>query len=274
MAITHSLGQRTVASSIPAPLQASLLIISLAFCATARAQIDQAHPPSSTANPKPTLAPQNSGSHGGSRAEVSFHGDLLTVVANNSSLNQVLREVARQTGMKIVGGVGEERVFGTYGPASPGTILATLLDGTGSNLLIVQNASNLPTELILTRRTGGVTPPDPNARSAEEPDAEDDSSEAVNPAAPGPTSPPTNSRAPNRPGTGGMDRNPAATAPSSTSQQLMFPPIDSSTPPSTATTTPTTPDPVADPAKTPQQIFEQLQRLRQQQTQQTEPQPQ
>ena len=183
--ITHSVGVRTLVHSLSLPARLSaLLILSLAISTCAVAQVDQAHPVGSTASPSFPIPPQNSGSRGGSRAEVSLHGGLLTVTANNSSLNQVLREVARQTGMKIVGGVGEERVFGTYGPAAPAAILATLLDGTGNNLLIVQNAASLPTQLILTRRTGGVTPPEPKAASSEDSDSDDESPRGGQPSLP------------------------------------------------------------------------------------------
>ncbi len=102
-----------------------------------------------------------------SRANVTYANGLLTVSATNSSLNQILREISRQTGMKITGGVTDERVFGNYGPGSPATILATLLDGTGSNMLLVQSngvgSNPAPAELVLTPRHGGPTPPNPNA---------------------------------------------------------------------------------------------------------------
>jgi hypothetical protein len=97
------------------------------------------------------------------RAVVTYAAGMLDVRANNSSLNQILREISRLTGMKITGGVADERVFGNYGPAEPSTILATLLDGTGSNMLIRETASNAPAELVLTPRNGGATPPSPNA---------------------------------------------------------------------------------------------------------------
>ncbi len=222
-------------------------------------------PPASTV----ATASQSSVAHPSRRAEVAYQGDLLTVVANNTSLNQILREIGRQTGMKIIGGVAEDRVFGTYGPASPAAVLATLLDGTGSNLLIVQNQEQRPIQLVLTPRTGGVTPANPNATGFDD----TDNAELVPPQ---PVSPPPipanptdgNSRSPFRSGTGGVDTNPAATSPSTTSQQLVFPPADATTTPATATITPTTPDASTDSVKTPQQIFEQLQKLRQQQTQQ------
>ena len=53
-------------------------------------------------------------------ASISYENGTLTVKTQNSSLNQILREISRKTGMSITGGVSEERVFGTYGPAPAG----------------------------------------------------------------------------------------------------------------------------------------------------------
>src|ERR1700679_2339706 len=97
------------------------------------------------------------------RATATYAAGLLNVRADNSSLNQILRAIARLTGMTITGGVTDERVFGNYGPAEPSTILATLLDGTGSNMILRESATSAPSELVLTPRNGGPTPPNPNA---------------------------------------------------------------------------------------------------------------
>lgn len=102
-------------------------------------------------------------------AHVKYANGELTVTASNSSLNQILRDIARETGMKITGGVTDERVFGQYGPAAPSKILGQLLDGTGSNMLLVHATAATPAELVLTPRLGGVTPPNPNAYHEEPP---------------------------------------------------------------------------------------------------------
>src|SRR5271156_556467 len=70
-------------------------------------------------------------------AHIPSSDGTLFVSADNSSLNQILREIARDTGMKITGGVADERVFGHYGPAPTDQILSALLDGTGSNMLLL-----------------------------------------------------------------------------------------------------------------------------------------
>ena len=92
------------------------------------------------------------------RADVSFANGQLTVRANDSSLHQILRSISRQTGMKITGGIADMRVFGDYGPAAPATVLATLTDGTGVNMLL-REGDGAPVELILTPRTAGASPP-------------------------------------------------------------------------------------------------------------------
>ena len=96
-------------------------------------------------------------------AEVIYAGGQLQVRADNSSLNQILRSISHITGLKITGGVEEQRVFGNYGPAPLSTVLATLLDGTGSNILLLGGNAGTPPELVLTSRTGGAMPPGPNS---------------------------------------------------------------------------------------------------------------
>ena len=176
-------------------------------------------------------------------AQIAYAGGALSVSADNSSLNQILRQISSLTGIKITGGVADERVFGQYGPAAPPQILAELLTGTASNMVIQQRDENGPAELILTPRQGGPTPPNPNAAAfddrseqAERPEQrEQPQPEQAQPAAAVPTPPVTPA--------------PAALSPG----QI----------PTTAD--PSQPD-SPNGVKTPQQIYEQLQRMRQQQT--------
>jgi hypothetical protein len=104
-------------------------------------------------------------------ATIIYADGRLAVVADNSSLNQMLREIAHKSGMTVTGGVTEERVFGTYGPGPLGKVLASLLDGTGSNMLLRESSSGASPELVLTPVTGGPTPPNPNAAAYNENDA-------------------------------------------------------------------------------------------------------
>jgi hypothetical protein len=124
-------------------------------------------------------------------AKVTFSNGLIDVRADNSSLNQILRSISHATGLQITGGVADQRVFGNYGPASTSEIIATLLDGTGTNILITEGDPTTPPTLILTPRGGGATPPSPNAAGQ---DDEVDVSEA-----PAPQTPPQAPLPPNAP---------------------------------------------------------------------------
>jgi hypothetical protein len=145
------------------------------------------------------------------RPEVTCSDGQLTVRADNSSLNGILRAVSRCTGMQITGGVQDQRVFGNYGPAAPGTVLATLLDGTGTNMLLLETSAEQPARLILSPRTAGPTPPGPN----QVPDDDVDASTAAPPLPAG-----TNGRgyAPNSPAYYGMAGSGASSRSRSTAQ--------------------------------------------------------
>jgi hypothetical protein len=178
---------------------------------------------------------------------VDYVAGQLTVSATNASLNQILREISSNIGMKITGGVADERVYGQYGPSAPSVVLDALLDGTGSNMLLVDGAKG-PTELILTPRTGGPTPPSPKA-SRPEPEEEPAAPE------PSPAPPPTEERHmpfPHRgighPATPGAPSD--ANANSNSDDSDGFPP-----PPQSQNGT-----------KTPQQIYNELRQMQQQQT--------
>ncbi len=186
------------------------------------------------------------------RAAVSYNNGLLTISATNSSLNQILREVSRLAGIKITGGVAEERVFGNYGPAEPSAVLGELLDGTGSNMLLVAGNGDKASELILSPRIGGPTPPNPNAARFDENASDDNSQQNASPAA----LPESQSRPANE--------NPVATPispPRAESDNTNQAPVPAATPPADATQQ--SPNGV----KTPQQIYDELMRLRRQQPQ-------
>jgi hypothetical protein len=158
----------------------------------------------------------------------------------------ILRQIAQATGIKITGGVVDERVFGQYGPAPTSQVLATLLDGTSSNMLLNDPEGNDSAELILTPRNGGPTPPNPNAAPL------DDRPEPPRPVQrPAPASVENSNPRRHRPGADAAIAAPETPAsPSDTTQ-------------------PDSPNEV----KTPQQIYDQLQHMRQQQQQQQQQTP-
>jgi hypothetical protein len=71
------------------------------------------------------------------RARVSWDGRGLEIEAANSSLNQILHQVAAETGAKLEGLTQDQRVFGSYGPGPGSDVLLKLLDGSGYNLLMI-----------------------------------------------------------------------------------------------------------------------------------------
>lgn len=251
--------------------------------------------------PLSAASPATAGTPHLQRAQVTFTGGLLQVQANNASLNAILHEITRTTGMKITGSVSEQRVFGDYGPAAPATVLATLLDGTGTNMLLRESADAAPTELILTPRTGVAAPPSAFAPSSDDaPNPPDAAAQggALSPPVPQPGPFPlrrTTGTAPN-----GIPGQPNGTAvnginlnsPGTSSSSAEFNPNTSgpSVTPAPGTTTDAlgasaassvlNPSTGANPAnavspdtlRTPEQIYQQLEQLRRQAQQQTPPQ--
>jgi hypothetical protein len=189
------------------------------------------------------------------QAQVGYQLGQLTVIAENSSLNQILREVAQKTGMKITGGVIDQRVYGTYGPASPSVVLGTLLQGTGANMILRMTAANEPTELVLTPMQGRPTPPSLNTSFSAQPQ-------------PSPQGPAQGYPPEPRPGF-----TPVQTfAPSVVRPQYVAPP-PGAVEPSASPVTPQQGNPVSENPQspngvpTPQQIYERLQQLQQQRAQ-------
>jgi hypothetical protein len=200
-------------------------------------------PATPTTTPEPPPIPLTPSQRPPQRAQVTYADGELSVAADNASLNQILRQIATDTGIKITGSVADERVFGQYGPDSPAQVLAALLDGTGSNMILVHHDDGAAlSELILTPRQGGPTPPGPNtAAFNNRSEPEEPSSQAVQP-----------------PRRAVPEGNP------------VIPPANPGTPNGAAPANPSQPD-NPNGVKTPQQIYEQLQRMRQQQQQQQNP---
>src|SRR5205823_11056866 len=179
----------------PAPIR-FIAIAELAFAAALPAQSPRqqqprpqqattsALPATPVTTPEPPPVPLTPSQRPPQRAQVTNADGSLSVSADNASLNQILRQIATDTGIKITGGVADERVFGHYGPAAPAQVLATLLDGTGSNMILVRQDGASLSELILTPRQGGPTPPNPNAAAFDRSEASDPPSQAVQPTTP------------------------------------------------------------------------------------------
>jgi hypothetical protein len=232
--------------------------------------------PATPATGQGTAVAAGTGPRSGRRAEVVFSDGKLEVTANDSSLNQILREVSRATGMKITGGVVDERVYGKYGPAPASAVLANLLEGTGSNMLLRENAADAdaPMELVLTPRMGGPSPPNPNA-----PGYDDDPSpppfaaplpDSAPPVANGPAQLPFSRPVPT-PALTSTEATPQTPPPGGiVSAPTVAPATEPGTTPGPTTQSTGTSDTTSGTASpngvpTPQQIYQQLQQLQQQQ---------
>lgn len=92
-------------------------------------------------------------------SEIVWDGANLTIDATGEAMPELLGRIAHETGMKITGGVPDERVFGKYGPASVQVVLGQLFDGLAINMMLVNATATKPKELLLTVRSGAASPP-------------------------------------------------------------------------------------------------------------------
>jgi hypothetical protein len=88
---------------------------------------------------------------------VVFDSRGLLIVASNSSLTQILKDVSTDTGAKVEGMGADERIFGTYGPGPARDVLSELLDGSGYNVLMVgDRGQGTPRRIVLTVPPGSA----------------------------------------------------------------------------------------------------------------------
>lgn len=118
-------------------------------------------------------------------AKVTWDSQGLTVEANNSSLDEILKEVATQTGAKLEGKVGDERIFGSYGPGSARDVISQLLDGSAYNVMMVGNqGEGTPRQIVLSNRPTGPAPA-ANAQNNNEDEGEYEQPQQPMPGVPG-----------------------------------------------------------------------------------------
>jgi hypothetical protein len=92
--------------------------------------------------------------------QVSYQNGELTIAAQNSTLGDILREVHKATGAAIdVPASANERVVAKLGPAPPRDVLASLLNGSSFNYVMVGSAIDpdaLATVMLTAKTAGGV----------------------------------------------------------------------------------------------------------------------
>jgi len=120
-------------------------------------EVQQAPPAPPTLEQQPPTPPQ-----------VTYRDGQLAITSTNATLSQVLRSVQTQTGAMIdlPPGAGNERVVATLGPGKPQAVLASLLNGSKFNFVILgdpHNPGSVQKVILLSKSAGGVTEPQVNA---------------------------------------------------------------------------------------------------------------
>ena len=142
-----------------------------------------------------------------SAATVVWDGHALHIVASNSSLAQILKDVSAATGANLQGMGADQRVFGSYGPGPARDILYELLEGSGYNVLIVGDKGHgVPRRIELSARPASGSEPSRPAYQAQQNDAGfEENQQAQEPQPEEPPPPPAaapNNPAPAAPGPG------------------------------------------------------------------------
>jgi hypothetical protein len=105
--------------------------------------------------------------------QVSYQQGMLTIVAQNSTLGDILRDVHKRTGASIdVPPNATERVATRLGPGPARDVLASLLNGSAFNYVMVGSASDpasLASVLLTMKPAGGATAPVANAYQPPQP---------------------------------------------------------------------------------------------------------
>jgi hypothetical protein len=133
------------------------------------------------APPEPEL-PRWPANDGPSPATVTWDSHGLRVEADNSSLAQILHDVATATGASVEGFATDQRVFGSFGPGQARDILSLLLQGSGYNVLMVgDQGEGTPRRVLLSLGTQ-ATRNGPTSASGSAAPADDDDADAEEPA--------------------------------------------------------------------------------------------
>jgi hypothetical protein len=123
------------------------------------------------------------------QAKVSWDSRGLEIEASNSSLYQILHQVAADTGAKLEGLTQDQRIFGTYGPGPARDVLSKLLDGSGYNVLMIGGRdADAPLEVVFFANSSANQQTAANSPNRSNPE-DDDAAEPLEPEPPPP--PPT-----------------------------------------------------------------------------------
>lgn len=123
-------------------------------------------------------------------ATITWDSHGLRIDADNSSLEQILDQVATVTGAKVEGLGADQRVFGSYGPGPAHEVLSLLLQGSGYNVLLIGDlGQGTPRRIVLSSPHGGSAQQAANPTPANDEEADPDD-QPQNPPPPRATMPP------------------------------------------------------------------------------------
>ena len=181
---------------------------------------------------------------------ITYANGELTIVANNSSLADIVSGIERSTGVRVEGTRPDsERVFGQFGPGSSRDVLNSLFDGSRYDFILVGSLENPADVRTIILSPHGTAP-----------------AAGVN----------TANNQPNRPAENDEDQDENEQAPrvyrGGEGQPVQNVPSEQVAPPLPPTQQQQQQQ--QQQVKTPEQLLQELQRLRQQQQQQQQGQPQ
>jgi len=197
-------GSRLVAQTPPAPNQA---VLPSQNQPAARQKPSSAAPASPQSSPQPSQpappAPNWPANDSPAPASIIWDSHGLEIVASNSSLSQILKEVSLATGAKVEGFESDERIFGIYGPGSARDVLSSLLDGSNYNVLLIgDQGMGTPRRVVLTLRSGST--PQPGGAAPSPADTPNDDDTEAEEQAQQPEQPPPGQQPPQYPPAPGM----------------------------------------------------------------------
>ncbi len=138
-------GQTNPAATSPAPAKSSTRTAHpkpSAHRHGARHTAKKAPTPVAAAKPQMPAQPAWPVNEKPNPARITWNAQGLEIVAENSSLDQILDEVATDIGATVTGLSKDERVFGSYGPGPAHEVLDLLLNGTGYNVMMIGDQGN------------------------------------------------------------------------------------------------------------------------------------
>ena len=135
------------------------------------------------------------------KAAITWDSQGLHIDAANSSLEEILMEVATLTGAKLEGFDADQRVFGAFGPGPARDVLSQLLLGSGYNVVLIgDQGQGTPRRIVLSSRHAGAA----TTAATAAPAGSDEDADTEEP----PQQPPQQYPQPIRPGFPPSGRNP------------------------------------------------------------------